>query len=55
VFPADVLAKFATRYGYTAEELQGDPRIARIVQEKLNSDIYIRQLKEHRNPNQLMV
>jgi hypothetical protein len=46
VFPADVLAKFATRYGYSAEELQGDPRIARIVQEKLNSDIYIRQLKE---------
>lgn len=45
VFPADVLAKYAPRYGFTAEELEGDPRIARIVQDKLNSDIYINQLQ----------
>ena len=46
VFPPEVLEKYAPRYGFTAEELQGDPRIARIVQDKLNSDIYINQLRQ---------
>jgi len=46
VFPAEVLEKYAPRYGFTAEELAGDPRIARIVQDKLNSDIYINQLQQ---------
>src|SRR6185312_5890991 len=46
VFPPEVLERYAPRYGFTAEELQGDPRIARIVQDKLNSDIYINQLRQ---------
>jgi hypothetical protein len=46
VFPPEVLEKYAPRYGFTAEELQGDPRISRIVQDKLNSDIYINQLQQ---------
>ena len=46
VFPPEVLEKYAPRYGFTAEELQSDPRIARIVQDKLNSDIYINQLQQ---------
>lgn len=46
VFPTEVLEKYAPRYGYTAEELQADPRLARLVQDKLNSDIYIRQQQQ---------
>jgi len=47
VFPPEVLEKYAPRYGYTAEELQADPRLARLVQDKLNSDIYINQLRQN--------
>jgi hypothetical protein len=39
-FPAEVIAKYAKRYGYTEEEL-ADPRIQRILKDKINSDIEI--------------
>lgn len=42
-FPLDELAKYAKRYGYTLEELESDPRIQRIVKDKINSDIEIRK------------
>lgn len=46
VFPPDVLEKYAPRYGFTADELAADPRIARIVHDKLNSDIWIQQQQQ---------
>lgn len=53
VFPPEVLEKYAPRYGYTAEELQGDPRLARLVQDKLNSDIYINELRTREQTQEL--
>lgn len=52
VFPDDVIAKYAKRYGYTAEEVAADPRIATALHDKINSDIYIAQQREEReNPD----
>lgn len=46
VFPPEVLEKYAPRYGFTAEELAADPRIAQIIHDKLNSDIWIQQQQQ---------
>lgn len=45
VFPDDVVAKYAKRYGYTAEDLAADPRITKALHDKINSDIFIAQQK----------
>jgi hypothetical protein len=45
-FPQEVLAKYAKRYGYKPEEVQNDPRLQRALKDKLNADIYARQLQE---------
>lgn len=47
VFPLEVLVKFgSTRYGYTQEEIAADPRLQHALKDKLNSDIYLQQLKD---------
>lgn len=45
-FPLAVLQKYAPRYGYTAEEIQADPRLQNVLKDKLNSDIYINQQRQ---------
>lgn len=40
-FPPEVIAKYAKRYGYTAEEIAADPRLAKALHDKINSDIEI--------------
>lgn len=42
-FPNEVIARYAKRYGYTEDELS-DPRIQRILKDKINSDIQIQKL-----------
>lgn len=54
VFPSEILEKYAPRYGYQPEELQADPRLARVIQEKLNTDIFTRQLQEQLQEMQAM-
>lgn len=46
VFPFETIAKYAARYGYTAEEIQADPRLQRTLTERLNQDIYVQQLRQ---------
>jgi len=46
VFPQEVVSKYGTRYGYTAEEIQADPRLQRTLNERMNQDIYIAQLRK---------
>lgn len=46
VFPDDVLARYAKRYGRTLEQLQADPQLKQLIQDKINSDILIQQSRE---------
>lgn len=46
VFPFETIAKYAQRYGYSAEEIEADPRLARTLTERLNQDIYVNQLRQ---------
>lgn len=44
VFPDEVLAKYAQRYGI--DFAKADPQTRQLVIDKINSDIYVRQLRE---------
>ncbi len=46
IFPQEVVAKYGTRYGYTAEEIAADPRLLRTLTERMNQDIYVDQLRK---------
>ncbi len=51
-FPLAILQKYAPRYGYTAEEIAADPRLQVVLKDKLNSDIYVEQLRQQaENPD----
>jgi hypothetical protein len=43
-FPKDVLAKYADRYGLTEEDL-GNPKLRQLLTDKINADIYARDLE----------
>lgn len=43
VFPPDVIAKYASRYGFTQEQLEANPSLLNLLHDKINSDILIRQ------------
>jgi hypothetical protein len=45
VFPQEVISKYGKRYGYSAEEIEADPRLARALTERMNQDIYVEHLK----------
>lgn len=45
-FPAETIAKYAKRYGYTKEEIDADPRLAKALKDKINSDIEIANRKK---------
>lgn len=45
-FTPEVIAKYAKRYGYTDEEIKADPRLARFLKDKINSDIEIANRKK---------
>jgi len=50
VFPLDVLVKFGSqRYGYTQEEIQADPRLQNALKDKLNTDIYLKQIQDQQS------
>jgi hypothetical protein len=46
VFPPDVVAKYAKRFGYTPEEIAADPRLANALSKMINSDIEIANRKQ---------
>lgn len=52
VFSPETLARLAPRFGFTAEDLS-DPRLARLLNDKINSDVYIQQLAREREQAQL--
>ena len=41
VFRPEDVARYAKRYGYTQEEIEADPRLARFLHDKINTDIEI--------------
>jgi len=43
VFPQEIIAKYAQRYGYTEEQVAADPQLARVLHDKINSDILIQR------------
>lgn len=45
-FPLEVLQKYAPRYRYTAQEIAADPRLQEVLKDKLNTDIYVEQLRQ---------
>jgi chemotaxis protein histidine kinase CheA len=45
-FPAEIVAKYAKRYGYTDEEIAADPRLQKALKDKINSDIEIANRKK---------
>lgn len=45
-FAPEVIAKYAKRYGYTKEEIDADPRLAKALKDKINSDIEIADRKK---------
>jgi hypothetical protein len=51
-FPPEVIAKYAKRYGYTAEEIAADPRLAKTLHDKINSDIEIARQKAEAEENE---
>lgn len=46
VFPPDVLARYAKRFGLTIEEISADTRLANLVSKAINSDIHIEAQKK---------
>jgi hypothetical protein len=54
VFPDEVLAKYAARYGRTLEQLQADPQLKQLIQDKINSDIFIQQQKQQQEVEELV-
>jgi hypothetical protein len=46
VFPQEVIAKYAKRFGYTPEEIAADPRLANALSKMINSDIHIEAQKK---------
>lgn len=52
-FPLEVLVKFGKRYGYTPEDIQADPRLQNSLKDKLNTDIYVEQLRQDLEGHQL--
>lgn len=45
-FPLEVLQKYAPRYGYTAQEIAADSRLQVVLKDKLNTDIYVEQMRQ---------
>lgn len=45
VFPQEIIAKYGKRYGYSAEEIEADPRLQRALTERMNQDIYVDHLR----------
>lgn len=52
VFPAEILAKYAKRYGKTMEQLQADPQLKQLILDKINSDVLIKQHSDAANQEQ---
>lgn len=54
VFPDEVYAKYAQRYQFSPEQAT-DPLIRQLLHDKINSDIYLRQLQEQEQQQEFAV
>ena len=45
VFPDDVIAKYAKRYGYTEEQIRDNPGLRQLLHDKINSDIFLAKVR----------
>src|SRR5579859_1427231 len=54
VFPDEVYAKYAQRYQFSPEQAT-DPLIRQLLHDKINSDIYLRQLQEQEQQQEFQV
>jgi len=50
VFPDDVIAKYAKRYGYTEEQIRENPGLRQLLHDKINSDIFLAQVRDGHSP-----
>ena len=46
VFPDDVIAKYAKRYGYTEEQIWENPGLRQLLHDKINSDIFLAKMRD---------
>ena len=55
VFPDDVIAKYAKRYGYTRGADSGEPRLRQLLHDKINSDIFLAKVRDGQEPERAFV
>lgn len=53
VFPAEVIARYAQRYGFTQQMIDANPSLLNVLHDKINTDIYVRQLNERQQQEEL--
>ena len=44
VYPDEVIARYAKRYGYSSEQVASDPHLRQLLHDKINTDVYAAQL-----------
>ena len=44
VYPDEVIARYAKRYGYSPEQVAGDPHLHQLLHDKISTDVYASQL-----------
>ena len=50
VFPDDVIAKYAKRYGYAEEQIRDNPGLRQLLHDKINSHIFLAQVRDGQSP-----
>ena len=50
MFPDDVIAKYAKRYGYTEEQIRDNPGLRQLLHDKINSDIFLAKVRDGQYP-----
>ncbi len=51
VFPDEVIAKYAKRYGYTEEQIRDNPGLRQLLHDKINSDIFLAKVRDGQTVN----
>ena len=51
VFPDEVIAKYAKRYGYTEEQIRDNPGLRQLLHDKINSDIFLAKVRDGKSAN----
>ena len=55
VFLDDVIARYAKRYGYTAEQIGENPQLRQLLHDKINRDIFLAKVRDGQEPERAFV